>query len=349
MQVSLHHQWDSIDAEAWDALCLRSVTNTVFQSWAWHSAWFKEFGDQSRLYLVSVKENGQLIGLAPLCIILKGPLRILKFIGTGHSDYSDFIYSKDKAQVVGEIFKFLKTRGTDWDAMALDYIPESSPTVRSLPIVCKEAGLCPSLYSELPCPVFLIDRDKGNLKELINKKKLKQDHHSFQDKGEYEVLHLKSNEAIMSYLDLFFSQHKERCKAVGRQSLFERDCNQQFYKNLVMDLCPRQWLNFTILRSAGKTIAFHFGFTYNRSFICYKPSFDGRFSKYSPGQVLLRELFLFCADKEFDVFDFTTGDEEYKQRFTNAQRKNCSFKVFKSRRDCLADGVLGAMRGLFKK
>ena len=34
--------------------------------------------------------------------------------------------TKTNTEILREIFKFLKTRVDDWDAMALDYIPEGS-------------------------------------------------------------------------------------------------------------------------------------------------------------------------------------------------------------------------------
>jgi CelD/BcsL family acetyltransferase involved in cellulose biosynthesis len=340
MEISLEHNLGNIDPEDWNRLCFKGPTNTIFQTYQWHAAWLEEFGKDNKLFLVQVKENGKLIGLAPLGVIKKGPLRILKFIGTGHSDYCDFIYDKADTNALKEILKFLKTRMNDWDAMALDHIPEGSETVRVIDAFCRDTGLLVTLYSKLPCPVFIFDPHKGNAEELTNKKRLRDYFQYFQEKGGYQVLHANTAGDITPFLEQFFEQHIQRCKTTDHQSLFGDERNQRFYKGLVKYLCPNQWLNFTVVQSQGNPIAFHFGLIYGRKFICYKPSFDHRLSKFSPGQVLLRELFIYSIGKKCEEFDFSIGDEDYKRRFTNKIRMNFSFKVFKTKKDYWLNQVM---------
>jgi len=335
MEAFLEHSWETIDPQTWNRLCLQGATNTVFQTYQWHAAWLEEFGkyDGNKIFLVQVNDNGRLIGLAPLMIVKKGSLRILKFIGTGHSDYCDFIYDKTNTAILSEIFKFLSARKSEWDAMALDNIPRESPTagmINELSLMC---GFWPSLYSKHPCPVIIFDPAKELVEELISKKSLNRHYQYFQKKGGYQVLHLKTADKIMPFLEQFFQQHIQRRKAARHQSLFAKEHHQQFYKNLVKSLCPNQWLNFTVLQSQEQCIAFHFGLTYNQRFIWYKPSFDTLLSKYSPGEVLLRELLIYAQGHDFKEFDFSIGDEPFKKRFANHTRQNDSFKIFKSKQD----------------
>lgn len=340
MDISLTHHWDNIDPEDWNSLCSKGPTNTVFQTYQWHAAWLEEFGKDNTLFLIQVKEDGKLIGLAPLVIIPKFALRILKFIGTGHSDYCDFIYDKADTKALKEIFKYLRTKMDDWDAMALDHIPEGSETVRVINACCRDAGFSVTLYSKLPCPVFIFDQNKNNIKELANKKRLHNYYQYFEKKGEYQVLNSNTEGGITPFLEQFFEQHIQRCKTTDHQSLFWDERNQRFYKNLVKYLCPNHWLNFTVVQSQGQAIAFHFGLVYGRKFICYKPSFDHRLSKFSPGQVLLRELFIYSMGNGCEEFDFSIGDEDYKRRFTNKIRMNLSFKVFKTKKDYWLNQVM---------
>ncbi len=346
MDLSLEHNWRNIDPQEWNALSARGGTDTVFQTHQWHAAWLEEFGKDAGLFIIQVRDNGRLTAIAPLMIVRKGALRILKFIGTGHSDYCDFIYDKTNTKVLREIFKFLSTRKNDWDAMALDNIPQESPTAGIINSLSADAGFWASLYSKYPCPVIIFDSDKNSVEKLTNKKSLQRHYQYFRKKGEYEVLHLKTAEEITPFLEQFFEQHIQRCKKTDHQSLFWDERNQRFYKNLVRGLCPHQWVNFTAVQSQGASIAFHFGLTYGQRFIWYKPSFEALLSKHSPGEVLLRELLIYAGSQGFKEFDFSIGDEAFKKRFAGHTRQSHSFKIFKSKRDYLAHQGLKLMKAL---
>jgi CelD/BcsL family acetyltransferase involved in cellulose biosynthesis len=75
------------------------------------------------------------------------------------------------------------------------------------------------------------------------------------------------------------------------------------------------WLRFTRIDWNGKAIAFHFGFSYGGVYLWYKPSFDISLARRSPGEVLLRQLFLAAASEGAHTFDFGLGDEAFKDRF----------------------------------
>ena len=62
-------------------------------------------------------------------------------------------------------------------------------------------------------------------------------------------------------------------------------------------------------------VAFHFGMSFNGSFLWYKPSFDLALARRSPGEVLLRQLLLAAQAEAAHTFDFGLGDEPFKYRF----------------------------------
>ncbi len=290
-----------------------------------------------------------LLGLAPLMIVHKGELRILKFIGTGHSDYCDFLYGQNNVKVLAKMVECLMKHKANWDAMALDCIPEGSPTAEALNAVCAEQQLYVRRYSRLPCPAIALSENKDVMGELLKKKSMQRHYNHFQKKGEYRVLHLKTQADIEPYLDEFFTQHIKRRGGEKNKSLFLNEASREFYRNCLRHLGPQQWITFTVIESQGQNIAFHFGLTYGRSFLWYKPSFDPGLAKFSPGEVLLREVLVYAADHGFDEFDFTIGQEAFKSRFANILRHNVSFKVFKSKCDRLADQAFSMAKAMFKQ
>ena len=344
MQIYLEHRWENISAPEWNALAALAPTHTVFQTHQWHTAWLEQF--QPELFLLCIKDQGRLLGVAPLAVVKKGQLRILKFIGTGHADYCDFIYDKKNTIVVAKIFEGLMDNKVRWDAMALDQIPEYSPTVAALPGVFTGIGLSARRYSRLPCPAIGLTK---SITPLLNKKSMRRHYGHFQKQGEYRVLHLTEPAEIIPYLEEFFDQHIRRRQGERAKSLFLDEGNCQFYKNCVRYLGQERWVILTVLRSQGRNIAFHFGLGHGAVFMWYKPSFEPRLSRYSPGEVLLREVLTYAADNGFEELDFTVGDEAFKSRFADRRRFNVSFKVFKTKRDRCADQWISAAKGLLAR
>ena len=330
MQVYLENSLEAIGQEQWDALASESPTNTIFQAYGWHLAWWKTFKKDLKFFLICVKEGERLTGIAPLYISPKGRWRVVKFIGTGHSDCCDFLYPPGHSEILEDFFDYLIQNKDTWDEMALDYIPEQSKTIDFLSQWCASKKFYLHAYSQTGCPTLMIDQDQKNVLEILAKKSLKKFYKYFSNKGGYEALHLTEEEEINPYLDGFFKQHIKRWNATQTPSLFLNESNKEFYNNLLSCLCPRKQVLFSVLKSQGSPIAFHFGFVNDRTLLYYKPSFETDVASYSPGKVLLKELLEYALAHGYQEFDFSLGQEAYKMDFANRMKKNCSFKIVKT-------------------
>jgi predicted GNAT family acetyltransferase len=129
-------------------------------------------------------------------------------------------------------------------------------------------------------------------------------------------------------LPSLYRQHI-RCRALAgiRSQLLDQP-SRDFYAALVEDLDPRAELRFSVLELDGRPIAYNFGFQLDDTFVHYTPTFDVEFFDLSPGQVLLRHLFLYVQANGIREFDFTVGDETYKSRYANHIQRNYSLLVY---------------------
>ncbi len=331
MNIKLENRFENIGQEKWNALVLKSNTNTVFQTYEWHYSWWKVFGTDKELFIIYVKDGNLLSGLAPLMICKdKGGKRVLRFVGHGRSDYSDFIYINE--EILESILEFIKHQSSKWDEIELHRIPSYSASSKLIENICKVKKLYCLRDKTAICSVLDIRKEPDFAQKILNKKKLIQYKNYFVKKGNYKVSHLTDKFEIMKHLQSFFQQHIERWGATETQSLFLDQKNCSFYKEIVMNMTDKGWIIFTVIESDGKPVAFHFGFTYNNRIIFYKPTFEISMSKYSPGQVLIKELLDFAVSNNFDEFDFTVGDETYKRRFANKFGENISYKIFQKYR-----------------
>jgi CelD/BcsL family acetyltransferase involved in cellulose biosynthesis len=87
---------------------------------------------------------------------------------------------------------------------------------------------------------------------------------------------------------------------------------------------------FSVITLDGHPVAFHYGFLYGRGLLWYKPSFSNQHAQLSPGKVLIAELFKYCHAHALAEFDFTIGEDAYKEHFTNVKRYNIKFQTFRN-------------------
>ena len=96
--------------------------------------------------------------------------------------------------------------------------------------------------------------------------------------------------AIVPEIDGFFAQHVERCTATPYESLFENERHRAFHRRLARQNADAGWLRFTRVDWDGAPIAYHFGMSFDGSFLWYKPSSKLSLARRSRGEVLLRQL-----------------------------------------------------------
>ncbi len=367
-------RWEEVEERAslWNDLLQRSETVTVFQTYEWHASWWKTIGQPSgvQLRVLWITRGDQVVAIAPLGV--EGPeswkhrvrpldsissvtkKETLCFLGTSNfaSDYADFIVDAKCASSVREVFTWVETWLSEsdvrWERQADFFnLPTSSSTLPILQSRFSERGNRFSSWvtAEAPARLFSPHTGEGlheNL-QLLNKKSLKRHFRAFEARGKLEFRHLDDAAEIQSHLENFFRQHRERRRLAGDQSQFQHASEREFYRELVRRLLPEGWLRFAIVTWNREVIAYHFGFEYGGKFIWYKPTFNAKYAKQSPGEVLLRFLFEYAIEKGLQEFDFTVGEEPFKYRFANVVRSNRRVVLFS---DSMSAGLFRARRFL---
>lgn len=339
MNISIETNFNKITSyhEKWNTLCAKNTTNTIFQTFEWNKVWWDVFGKENELYVIFAKDGNDLVGVAPLMVRSERKWnlkrRVITFIGDGASDYSDFVIYNGRSDILLALVKYILGRCDEWDEIRLLNFPEHSKTIKIIYDVCNLKNLNIIMDGNTHCPTLLIKDNIDYARKVSNKKSLRRHHKYFVRQGQYEVLHLADRLDINLYLEAFFNQHINRWIGSKSPSLFEDKINKILFRQLTDELTKNKWIVFTVIKSKDVPIAFHFGFDYNNKFIWYKPSFEKSLSKYSPGEVLLKELLEYAIESKKDEFDFTVGKEPFKLRFSNKIRHNYNLKIFKSKVD----------------
>lgn len=297
------------DPEQWkELLCAHS--KVVFLTWHWQRAWWECFGCGQLLLIAAMREN-QIVAIAPL-FAEEG---MVFFVGSGGSDYLDFIGDVSDPDVLMTLLETARSTVPNFVGFRFYLVPDSSPTGRRLQEAAARLNLECYDEGDLPAPALDLATSPEIALAATRKKSLLRHERYFEREGSLEVVHLTNGEEILPHLDEFFDQHVARWTATPYPSLFCDTTQREFYRHLTQVAGNTGWLRFCRINWNGRPIAFHFGFCYQGSYLWYKPSFDIHLARYSPGEVLLRQLLLAAIDEGAHTFDFGLGDEPFKRRF----------------------------------
>jgi len=296
----------------WNALLDTCEYNSVFLSHEFLYSWWSSFGKNKQLLLLVSYQNEKLVAIAPFFI----KKRKVFFLGTPHSDYSDFICKdKIKKDFISKVNLYLKNNKLSH--IHLHQISERSITpsiLKNLNYKVQEQGKCPTL--------LIKGYEEEIQKNQLRKKSLKRHFNYFNRNGELNIKHYYSKNEIIKHLDSFFQQHIDRWQGTNSPSLFHKETNKQFYYNLVKNFSETNQLIFSVVTWNKEILAFHFGFQHNNIFTWYKPTYNNSLKHKSPGEVLIKYLLEYAVEHNFTEFDFTRGLEGFKLRFANEIKTN---------------------------
>src|SRR2546426_5771663 len=152
----------SLLADEWDSLLEGSRSHSVFLSWGWLYAWWRQFGVGRELVLILVRDAGRLVGIGPFCIERRGRIpsvRVVSFLGTERvsSEYLDVIADPAREEeVLAAVWQALLGEGKNWDWLRLTDLLESSLVLRHLRPLCEQAGFRTVMSRSEICPYLTL-------------------------------------------------------------------------------------------------------------------------------------------------------------------------------------------------
>ena len=312
--VDYHFAVASAEGDArWRALAACGDTNTVFQQPYWQRTWWEVHGRGELAVVSVVDDDGRVVAVAPLFI--DGAMAFL--VGSGGSDYLDFIGDAARPGVVEAIVGAVFSRFPGLLGLRLYHVPDASRTGARLQQAAGALGLACHDEGDLAAPALALGADGDAGRQAAARTSLRRHERACAAAGTLTVEHLRGAEQIVPRLDAFFDQHRRRWRDTAFPSLFDDAAQRHFYRRLAEGADADFGLRFTVVAVDGRPWACHYGFTFGGSYLWYKPSFEIEFARHSPGEVLLRQLLLAAVDEQAQVFDFGLGDEAFKHRFAD--------------------------------
>jgi CelD/BcsL family acetyltransferase involved in cellulose biosynthesis len=287
---------------------LAELSGNVFATWEWSEAWWRNFGAGRELLIVLCRTNaGEVVGILPLYVSVKRPLRIIRFLGHGPSDQLGPLCAPADRAAVAQALRtivdeqlarpgmFLAERlwGEDgWPSLLGGTLlkRDSNPV---LPIGARS-------FDE-----FLEGRSR-NFREQVRRRqrKLSREHsvcfRLATDRNRFE-----------EDFDTFMRLHQ----AGRRDSLVFAGGQAAFHRQFARAALERGWLRLWILELDGRPAAAWYGLRLGGAETYYQAGRDPTFDRDSVGFVLLCHSIRSAFEDGMQEYRFGLGPEPYKDRF----------------------------------
>lgn len=295
-------------ASSWNELRHKLNWDSVFVLPRWLNVWWRVFEESFKLYLFEVRENKNIIGIAPL-MVKEGKA---SFIGRPDvCDYMDFAVAPDKERAFFTVvLDKLKRDGIK--ELCLESLRHDSAVMTCLTDLAKDKGyevICTrenvSLDLDLPSTW------DEYLRTLSPKQRRETGRRFRRLEEEGDVNYRIVESAEPEVLDIFF-----RLMRVSREDkvAFMTLQMESFFRALAQTMAEAKMLRFGVLEISRKPVAAVMCFDYNDKVYLYNSGYDPEYGYLSVG--LLSKLLSIkdSIDKGRKVYDFLKGPEEYKYR-----------------------------------
>lgn len=318
MEIKLYNSFSEEVKKHWKIIEKKNFyKNEIFSELFWIENWYNTVGKYSKINLafIVVFENNYPVMLFPFCINKKLGISILRFLGGDQSDYSSPLISKElkKINIKDKFLKTLDKILPEHDVKFYRNIPEYFKNIFD-----QNKSLISNSFS------LQIDI-KGNWNDYtkkVKKKRLydaKRQRKRLQEKGELKFVIINPKENTSAFYNAFFIQKSKRYISTGVKDIFKNLKLKKFYKNFSNNHSEK--IHLSMLMLDNEILATHWGVIRNKKFYFLMPTFNDKWSRYSPGRLLMEELIYWCHNKGFRVFDFTIGNEGYKYEWSNTEEK----------------------------
>lgn len=292
----------------WRVLLPQTSANMVFVSPTWLRVWWQQFGAGRELLLLSVRREGDLVGVAPL---MRDDDDRLSFAGdTQICDYMDVVAAPGEVEAV--VSAVLRSLGEEpWRELVLWAVPEGSPTLDALKAAAPALDFRVDIEPEDVCPRLKLPATWDEYLARLRKK----DRHELRRKlrklsqgGDVRLETIAQPADVEAALDDFLRLHRSRAD----KAAFMTDEMERFFRVIILALAAEGQVEIIFLNLGGVRVAAVLCFCDSDESLLYNSGYDPDYAYLSVG-LLSKALALRKAIEEGKRrFDFLRGSEPYK-------------------------------------
>lgn len=299
-----------------------------FQTYEWLESWYSHIGKEQSIQpcLVSIyTDSGEPLCFFPFGIWQKGSLSVLSWMGGILIDYGAPIISPAMQKEACDIdfiyiWEAVIDRLPPVDAIWLTKIPEEINGYRNPFCDLK----CHQYHSNAHYVRLSGDWEAFYASHTSSRKRSKdrRNQRRLSEVGQilFSITDGSDEDLYREITRAMIVQKERQYRDKMAPNYLEPEYQKKFFINPGVDLLRSGRLHVAGLYVNNSIVATHWGFSFKGRYYYFMPSIEkGNLTKYSPGRLLLLHLFRWCLKNDMKFFDFTIGDEPYKDDWCDSE------------------------------
>ncbi|HWA95906.1 MAG TPA: GNAT family N-acetyltransferase [Terracidiphilus sp.] len=315
--------------EEWDRLSTNSAHPNVFTTFDWFRAWYLRVAkarrsERKKPFVVVIRENGAVTGIAPLVhttAFRKGLfVRQLSFAAR-EWDYNDLIAGDENSGRTEAVLGHLIRNQQQWDVVDLRDLRDVGNSLVHIGNALNDAGLefrflpeeerCPFMPIQGPWENYL-SQLSGPSRHRLRKRQSK----LLRTLGDEVRLRAVDKPHLEDgLLERMIALEKQK-RSGGLLSVPVLGRHADVFESIWKTLGPKGWLCVTLMEWRNQLLAWQLLFLCGKKIWGYLTAYNHDFAELSPGSSLIPIAIDYGAAHGFTEFDFLSGEEPYKMRWT---------------------------------
>ncbi len=328
MNLAVYHEFPNDLAGDWHDLLSKISDRPPFLEFDYQKLWWELKGGgewpQASLLLFTARENGKLIGLAPLFStpLPDGSVGLFNVGSIEVSDFLDVIVLPEyrEAFISRLLDEILALRLPGFSRLSLCNLLDSSLTLPVLTSVAERSGWNLTVEKLEHSPRITLPSGWETYLAGIDKKQRHEIRRKMRRAEESEIpvaWYMVTDPATLDKeVDAFIGLMQND----GDKEAFLKPEMREFLRRVVHFAFDGGYLQLAFLTVDGQKAAAYLSFDYQNRIWVYNSGLNRDFQSLSPGWVLLGHLLQWAIEHGRAEFDFMRGDEEYKYRFGAVDR-----------------------------
>jgi CelD/BcsL family acetyltransferase involved in cellulose biosynthesis len=309
-RLSLHELPDLASArEDWTRLA--PGTGSPFSTWEWADCWWRTMAPGGELALLAARDaGGATVGILPLYVRRRGPLRVIRFVGNGPADQLTPVCApEDRPRVAAALRRALDDGIGRWNVALLERLPgeQDWPGMLGAPVTRTEPS--PVLEADgMDFDAWLASRSK-NFRDQVRgrERKLGRAH-------EVEFRLSDDPDRLDRDFDELVRLHNLRFGETSRAFDPPRD---RLHREFAHAALAAGFLRLWTLEVDGRAAAAWLGYRMGGNEWYYQSGRDPELERESVGFVLMAHTIRAALNDGMRAYRLLLGDESYKDRFAS--------------------------------
>lgn len=298
----------------WEGLVSRRPTRSPM----WLLGWWEQYGGGSKeLLILLVREQGELIGIAPLYIDQIGSKRVVRLLGSGDvcTDHTTFFAKAGAEERVGRAVADFFAESRWWNRLQLECVDLDDLAMQGMLSQFRSRSFLAHRNPNVSCwNVALPDTWEGYLEMLSksHRKRCRRLIRTYFDTGRAMVQEATA-ENFEDVWRRFLQLHAQRWGDPARpQGSFTSRRFLHFHEELARELFRRNQLRLCYLTCDEQPVAAEYQFIDHDTLYSYQSGMDTHAGECQPGNLSLIATIRFCIERKLKSLDLLRGDEPYK-------------------------------------